>query len=86
MNSEQPNLDPPIKVGDIVYVDVADVYHSRGGEEWNFVAMIKRITPAEGVDLDACGGNMKSVALERCFHATEKQKAEYFKLVLQFGN
>ena len=78
--------DPPLRVGDIVYVDVADVYHDKGGAEWNFVAKIHRITPAEGVDLAVVGGNLKSVALERCFHATEAQKAEYFKLVLQFGN
>ena len=78
--------DPPLRVGDIVYVDVADVYPERGGAEWNFVARIHRITPTEGVDLDVVGGNSKSVALERCFHATEAQKAEYFKLVLQFGN
>lgn len=77
--------DPPIRVGDIVYVDVADVYGNRGGAEWNFAAMVIKITPTEGVDLDASGGNLKSVALERCTHATEKQKAEYFKLVLKYG-
>ena len=77
--------DPPIRVGDIVYVDVADVYPERGGAEWNFVAKVHKMTATEGVDLDVAGGNMKSVALERCYHATEKQKAEYFKLVLKYG-
>jgi len=79
--------DPPLKIGDIVYVDVSDVYAHRGdGKDWNFVAKIHRITPTEGVDLDVVGGNIRSVALERCFHATEAQKAEYFLLVLKYGH
>ena len=86
MSLEQPNLDPPIRVGDVVYVDVADVHAHRGnGADWNFVAKIMRITPAEGVDLEVPNGGMRSVALERCFHATDKQKAEHFKLVLRYG-
>lgn len=86
MSVQQTNLNPPIKAGDIVYVEVADLYSTRGGPEWNFPAKIYKITSTGGADLDVVGGNLRSVALERCSHATEKQKAEYFKLVLQFGN
>jgi len=73
--------DPPIHVGDIVRVDMEDI----SGPGSNFVAKICKMTPTEGVDLDTAGGGWKSVALERCYHATEQEKAEYFKLVLKYG-
>lgn len=77
--------DPEYVKGDVVYVDVSDIYKDRGGEERNFIATIWELTPHGGVTLEVGEGNLRSVALERCSHATEAQKIEYFKNLLKYG-
>jgi len=75
--------DPPIRPGDIVRVVTNYV-----GKD--FVAKVIKDIPNEalaytgGLILDYFG-NTRHVARERCFHATENEKAEYFRLLLKYG-
>ena len=72
--------DPPLRTGDIVWVDLEDLHTRR-----SYVAMLVRITPGEGAWLQAWPGKDTSAALARCYHATEAQKAKYFLNLLQHG-
>ena len=74
------------KEGDVVYVDVSDIYADRGGAERNFIAKIRKLTAADGVTLEVAGGQLRSMALARCSHATESQHKEYFLNVLTYGS
>jgi len=74
------------KKGDLVYVDVSDIYVDRGGIERNFIGEILELTPYGGVTLKINSRNtIRSLSLERCSHATEKQRIEYFKNILKYG-
>jgi hypothetical protein len=72
--------DPPIKVNDVVYVDLADI-----GSDFSFVGKIFALTAGEGAAVGKGPNVIKSVALERCTHATQAQKREYFKRMLKDG-
>lgn len=81
--------DPPIRPGDIVRVVTDYMGRPRRGEI--FVAKVIKDIPNEalaytgGLILDYFG-NTRHVARERCFHATENEKAEYFRLLLKGAN
>lgn len=78
--------EPNLKDGDVVYVDVSDIYADRGGAERNFIAKVRKLTPHGGITLEVAGGQLRSMAAERCSHANEKQKREYFLNVLKHGS
>ena len=71
-------IDPPIRVGDIVFVDLADI-----SSAISFVGKIFALTAGEGAAVGKGPNVIKSVALDRCHHATQAQKREYFKRMLK---
>jgi hypothetical protein len=73
-------LDPPIKVGDVVFVDLADII-----PDISFVGKIFALTAGEGAAVEKGPDVIKSVALDRCHHASQGQKREYFKKILKDG-
>ena len=72
--------DKPIRVGDVVFVDLADI-----NSDISFVGKIFALTAGEGAAVCKGPDVIKSVALERCYHASQGQKREYFKKMLKDG-
>jgi hypothetical protein len=72
--------DPPIKVGDVVFVDCS-LMKARP----SYVGKVDRFIHSEEVGVLIDNNQWKNATLENVFHATQAQKREYFKRILKDG-